>query len=104
MRNPWRAARTLIAGLALAGLTGCVVYDRDQDRGHRNEPRYDPRYQQNSPGGVQQGGVHVPPGHLPPPGMCRIWYPGTPPGHQPPPDKCKKLRKHVPPGAVLVHG
>ncbi len=30
----------------------------------------------------------IPPGHLPPPGECRIWYPGTPPGQQPPPGPC----------------
>ena len=46
----------------------------------------------------------VPPGHLPPPGQCRIWYPDRPPGHQPPPGSCRKLRHQVPPGAVLVQG
>ena len=25
----------------------------------------------------------VPPGHLPRPGECRVWIPGTPPGRQP---------------------
>ena len=30
----------------------------------------------------------IPPGHLPPPGSCRVWYPGTPPGLQPPPGPC----------------
>ena len=34
------------------------------------------------------GRYGVPPGHLPPPGECRVWYPGVPPGHQPPPFKC----------------
>ena len=24
----------------------------------------------------------IPPGHLPPPGQCRVWIPGEPPGHQ----------------------
>jgi hypothetical protein len=32
--------------------------------------------------------VHIPPGHLPPPGECRVWLPGLPPGHQPPPGRC----------------
>ena len=45
---------------------------------------------------------HVPPGHLPPPGMCRIWYPGTPPGHQPPPGDCDELGQRVPAEAVLL--
>jgi len=46
----------------------------------------------------------VPPGHLPPPGECRIWYPDRPPGHQPPPGDCRRLRYRVPPGAYLIGG
>lgn len=46
--------------------------------------------------------LHIPPGHLPPPGSCRIWYPGEPPGHQPPPGPCGELSYHVPPGAWLI--
>lgn len=46
----------------------------------------------------------IPPGHLPPPGECRIWYPDRPPGHQPPPGSCGELRFRVPPGAFLVRG
>ena len=58
------------------------------------------------PGPVYHGGqpVHVPPGHLPPPGQCRVWYPDRPPGHQPPPGPCHVLQYQVPPGAVLVQG
>lgn len=44
----------------------------------------------------------IPDGHLPPPGECRIWYPGRPPGHQPPPGRCGTLRRHVPAGAWLM--
>ncbi|WP_152425078.1 hypothetical protein [Nafulsella turpanensis] len=44
----------------------------------------------------------IPPGHMPPPGSCRIWYPGRPPGHQPPPFKCSGARREIPPGAFLV--
>lgn len=49
-------------------------------------------------------GAKVPPGHMPPPGMCRIWFEGRPPGQQPPPGDCAELAPRVPPGAVLVHG
>lgn len=70
---------------ALIALAGCVVYQ---------EPV--PVYESQP--------AHVPPGHLPPPGQCRIWYPDRPPGHQPPPGSCRKLRHQVPPGAVLVQG
>ncbi len=47
---------------------------------------------------------NVPPGHLPPLGECRVWYPDLPPGQQPPPGDCYELRHHVPPGTCLVHG
>ena len=44
----------------------------------------------------------IPKGHLPPPGLCRIWHPGTPPGLQPPPGNCAVLSRQVPPGAWLI--
>ena len=43
----------------------------------------------------------VPPGHLPPPGSCRVWYPDRPPGQQPPPGPC---HVYVPHGAILLKG
>lgn len=46
--------------------------------------------------------LHIPPGHLPPPGSCRIWYPGRPPGHQPSPGDCAILTRRVPLGAWLI--
>ena len=46
--------------------------------------------------------LHIPPGHYPPPGECRIWYPSRPPGHQPPPMKCDRARAEVPPGAWII--
>ena len=44
----------------------------------------------------------IPKGHYPPPGACRIWYPGRPPGQQPPPGNCALLKKRVPAGAWLI--
>ena len=40
--------------------------------------------------------VHVPPGHYPPPGECRVWYPD-----QPPPGPCRRL--HAGHGAFVLH-
>ena len=37
----------------------------------------------------------VPPGHLPPPGECRVWRDGVPPGHQPPPTSCSTARREA---------
>ena len=46
----------------------------------------------------------IPPGHMPPPGKCRIWYPDSPSGKQPPPGDCDDLRYRVPPDAWLLEG
>jgi hypothetical protein len=46
----------------------------------------------------------IPPGHMPPPGKCRIWFPGRPPGQQPPVGDCWELKQRVPPGAWLIRG
>jgi hypothetical protein len=45
----------------------------------------------------------IPPGHLPPPRKCRLWYPDRPPGHRPPPERRDSLRYHAPVGAWLIH-
>jgi len=81
----WGCKRQLGAIALGALLTGCAVYAEPA-------PVYRPT------------AVHVPPGHLPPPGACRIWYPDRPPGHQPPPGPCHVLQYQVPPGAFLVRG
>jgi hypothetical protein len=46
----------------------------------------------------------IPPGHLPPPGTCRLWYADRPPGHQPPPGPCAELRGKPTARAFLVEG
>lgn len=48
--------------------------------------------------------IRIPPGHLPPPGLCRVWYPGRPPGHQPPPTDCDSAYWYAPPGSYIVYG
>ena len=46
--------------------------------------------------------LRIPPGHYPPPGHCRVWFPGRPPGHQPRPVRCNSLGD-VPLGAWVLH-
>jgi hypothetical protein len=41
---------------------------------------------------------------MPPPGKCRIWYPGRSPGKQPPTGECAQLENEIPQGAILVRG
>lgn len=46
--------------------------------------------------------LHVPKGHHPPPGQCRLWFPNRPPGHQPPPTSCRTAYRTARPPAVVV--
>jgi len=46
----------------------------------------------------------VPPGHRPPPGMCRIWIDGVPPGRQPRPTDCATARARAPHNSRIIHG
>jgi hypothetical protein len=47
----------------------------------------------------------VPPGHLPNPGECRVWIPGTPPGHQPKPKSrpCAGIATVAPAGSWIIY-
>jgi hypothetical protein len=47
----------------------------------------------------------IPPGHLPRPGQCRIWIPGTPPGRQPGPRSrvCAGIAALAPAGSWIVY-
>jgi hypothetical protein len=88
----WFATRAFLgAGIlaVMAALAGCAIHAEPR-------PVYQPVYQPKQ--------VKIPPGHYPPPGQCRVWYPDRPPGHQPPPGPCEVLKYQVPRGAVLVQG
>ena len=52
---------------------------------------------------TQPRAAKVPPGHFPPPGQCRLWYPGRPPGKQPPPTRCNELRGAAGSGAFILY-
>jgi hypothetical protein len=52
------------------------------DYGWYDDRTYAPRRDRN------REAARIPPGHLPPPGECRVWYRSVPPGHQPPPFRC----------------
>jgi len=51
---------------------------------------------------VEPRHVHVPIGHYPPPGYCRIWYPSLPPGQQPKPVLCRQMVA-VPAGTFVLY-
>lgn len=48
--------------------------------------------------------IKIPPGHMPPRGMCRVWFKDRPPGHQPPSVSCHRIAPRIPYGAVVVRG
>ena len=47
----------------------------------------------------------VPPGHLPDPGECRVWIPGTPPGRQPKPKSrpCPGIATVAPAASWIIY-
>ena len=45
----------------------------------------------------------IPPGHLPPPGQCKVWMPGQPPGHQAKARSCANIEKSAPAGSWIVY-
>jgi hypothetical protein len=96
MRKQWRFL-PLLTSVLLTGCAGMMVVVDDRPADPRPEVRGRPP--------VPAGPMHlgVPPGHLPPPGHCRIWFPGRPPGHQPPPGRCARLEHQVPAGAWLLY-
>jgi len=75
--------------LLIQGEYGSVEVRKTQDRPNRERGRSFKK---------------IPPGHMPPPGSCRIWLPNTPPGKQPPPGDCYELSRVIPPGAWLIEG
>ncbi|MCI0409020.1 MAG: hypothetical protein L0191_10725 [Acidobacteria bacterium] len=86
---------------------GWYSFEKDwKEKKHWKEGEYDKDWDDDGLGsyfhehGYTQ--LDIPPGHYPPPGECRIWYPDRPPGHQPPPGNCHQFRTQVPLGALLI--
>jgi hypothetical protein len=46
----------------------------------------------------------IPPGHLPPRGMCRVWIDGLPPGHQPPVTDCATAERNRTANSRVIYG
>jgi hypothetical protein len=54
-------------------------------------------------GGPSWRTIHVPPGHFPSDGQCRVWIAGTAPGRQADPAPCDQLGA-IPAGAFVLFG
>ena len=50
------------------------------------------------------GHNRVPPGHLPPAGLCRVWIDGVPPGHQPPATDCATAQMQRTANSRVIYG
>jgi hypothetical protein len=94
------AARRLVVATAatMLGLALLASPADAQGRGKgKQKHSYDrgATYSMQSKGHGKSKAKKVPPGHLPPAGLCRVWYDGTPPGHQPPPTDCGTARREA---------
>jgi hypothetical protein len=90
-----RCKALALAG-ALAALTACAkgnIYSQP-------EPQPDARTGRAPSTAATLG---VPPGHLPPPGFCRVWFPGRPPGHQPKAGPCAEVEVGAPAGTWVLY-
>lgn len=79
--NPTRPAR----GTTTGGVLGSVIGQDQTTTQSRNSD-------------------HIPPGQLPPAGMCRVWIDGVPPGHQPAPTDCQTAVATKPANARVIWG
>lgn len=100
MRSMKLSLLAIGSSLLLAGCAGYVSVSSQPEPAPEPPPAAD-RPEPAPP--ANSAHIGIPPGHLPPVGQCRIWYPGRPPGHQPRADRCDHLERQVPAGAWLVY-
>ncbi len=88
---------------AQLGVQVVLTYEMGDDGWVSYRPRYEPRREVVYYDTPRQR-VRVPPGHMPRPGYCRLWYSGVPPGRQPRAEPCHYLfgMRYLPPGAVII--
>ena len=48
------------------------------------------------------GAQNVPPGQMPPAGLCRVWVNGVPPGRQPQATDCATARRTAPANSRIL--
>jgi hypothetical protein len=89
-----RLAPHLGPALALLAAIGCSSFSSTQ----RAEPA--PAVRRGPSTAATLG---IPPGHLPPPGQCRVWLPGAPPGHQAQARGCAHIERAAPAGSWIIY-
>jgi hypothetical protein len=89
-----RSARLLVSCFLLAGAGACTV--------SQPAPETKPAPQAKQ-GRSPAATLGVPPGHLPPPGQCRVWVPGKPPGHQAKARTCDGIERSAAAGTWILY-
>ena len=57
-----------------------------------------------STAGAQGLRTEIPPGQMPPAGLCRVWIDGVPSGRQPRATDCASARAHAPANSRIIYG
>lgn len=96
-----------VLGYAIAGvvaISACTRSTKTVVLGPSPDVRGTPPAESNR-GPSSAARLGVPPGHLPDPGECRIWIPGTPPGRQPKSKSrsCAGLGALAPAGSWIIY-
>jgi hypothetical protein len=89
-----RSARLLAVCVALLTASACSAF------GPTGDTRPSPQPSRGRSTGHTLG---VPPGHLPPLGMCRVWLPGKPPGHQARARRCGGIERSAAAGSWILY-
>jgi hypothetical protein len=84
--------------LGLLAAIGCSSISSSTGKPSQPSPTPAPSAQKST-----AASLGIPPGHLPAPGQCRIWIPGTPPGHQAKSRSCVNVEKAAPAGSWIVY-
>lgn len=87
-----RSARLVVGCLIVLSASACSAVRPSEDR---PAPKPEPTRSTAATLGV-------PPGHLPPPGSCRIWVPGKPPGHQARARSCAGIERRAAAGTWIL--
>ena len=100
-----RLALVLVTVACAFMISGCTVTDFNLNLRSGDGPpkKVKTKKHKKTKGYGMRGPLGIPPGHLPPPGMCKIWFPNTPPGRQSKRSgNCNTLQRQVPQGAWLI--
>lgn len=89
LRAPTRSLAAIAALTAVAGCSGRNMYSQPEPRLTKAPPAAET--------------LAVPPGQLPPPGQCRLWFPGRAPGRQPKAHPCSEVEAGAPAGAWVLY-